>query len=204
MKRIYWKQVLRTVLQLQFIYKKKDNIIRPVAYFSKKLFPQQINYEIYDKELLTIDLAFEEWKQKLEGSVSKVTVLNNYKNLQYFIITKNLNRRQARWAEYLSRFNFKIYYRPGRCSAKPDALTRRSGDLPREGDLRIEQQKQVLLKPKMLATPTLKLQPLETEDVEPETEDILATIVIKQAEDELIQEILKLLRSVAKHLKKNF
>ena len=53
--------------------------------------------------------------------------------------TKTLTRRQARWAEFLSQFNFKIRYRPGKQGAKLDALTRRSGDLPsREGDSRIK------------------------------------------------------------------
>ena len=61
--------------------------------------------------------------------------------------TKNLNQRQARWAEYLSRFDFKIYYRPGRLGTKPDALIRRSGDLPLEENPRITFQNQVLLKP---------------------------------------------------------
>jgi len=65
--------------------------------------------------------------------------------------TKLLNRRQARWSEFLSRFNFKIVYRPGKASAKPDALTRRSGDLPsEEGDERLKFQQQTVLKPRNL------------------------------------------------------
>jgi len=48
--------------------------------------------------------------------------------------TKMLNRRQARWAELLSCFDFKMSFRPGRNGGKPDSLTRRSGDLAEEGD----------------------------------------------------------------------
>ena len=59
--------------------------------------------------------------------------------------SKLLNRRQARWAEFLSRFNFKIMYRPGKQGGKPDALTRRSGDLPGEGDETFKNQTTVLL-----------------------------------------------------------
>ena len=40
--------------------------------------------------------------------------------------TKLLNRRQIRWAEFLSKFNFKIVYRPGKAGGKPDSLARRS------------------------------------------------------------------------------
>ena len=37
-----------------------DNILRPVTFFSKKHSVQEVNYEIYDKELLIIICAFEE------------------------------------------------------------------------------------------------------------------------------------------------
>jgi hypothetical protein len=52
--------------------------------------------------------------------------------------TKMLNRRQARWSEFLSRYNFRIIYRPGKQGEKPDTLTRRSEDLPKEGDERLQ------------------------------------------------------------------
>jgi hypothetical protein len=48
-----------------------------------------------------------------------------------------LNRRQARWSEFLSRYYFCIIYRPGKQGEKPDALTRRLEDLPKEGDERL-------------------------------------------------------------------
>jgi transposase InsO family protein len=60
--------------------------------------------------------------------------------------TKKLNRRQARWSGFLSRFNFNILYRPGKQGMKPDALTRRSQDLPEEGDERLQHQSQTILK----------------------------------------------------------
>ena len=37
----------------------------PVAYMSKKMSPAECNYEIYDKELLAIVQAFEEWRPEL-------------------------------------------------------------------------------------------------------------------------------------------
>ncbi|KAL2887161.1 Retrotransposable element Tf2 155 kDa protein type 1 [Ceratocystis lukuohia] len=59
---------------------------------------------------------------------------------------KQLNRRQARWSEFLSRFNFHIVYRPGKLSVKPDSLTRQSEDLPKEGDDYLLHQSQTVLK----------------------------------------------------------
>ena len=85
----------------------------------------------------------------MESMPHPIRVLSDYKNLEYFISTKLLSRRQAHWSEFLSRFNFKIVYRPGKASAKPDALTRRSRDLPKEGekhDERTRFQHQVVLK----------------------------------------------------------
>jgi hypothetical protein len=122
-----------------------EGLLHPIAFFSKKHTPAECNYEIYDKELMAIVRAFEEWRPELEGALHPIQVLSDHKNLEYFMSTKLLNRRQTRWAEYLSRFNFKIIYRPGKAGGKPDALTRRSGDLPQGGDERlIEQQKAVL------------------------------------------------------------
>lgn len=72
--------------------------------------------------------------------------ITDHKNLEYFTTTKLLNRRQARWSEFLSRFYFRIVYRPGKQGAKPDALTRRSEELPEEGDERLLHQSQVVLK----------------------------------------------------------
>ena len=61
--------------------------------------------------------------------------------------TKQLNRRQARWAEFLLEFNFKISYRPGREGEKPDTLIRLSQDRPRGfEDSRQQHQFQTLLK----------------------------------------------------------
>jgi transposase InsO family protein len=132
--------------------KGKDGILHPVAFFSRKHSPAECNYEIYDMELLAIIRAFEEWRPELEGSGMPIQVITDHKNLEYFMTTKSLTRRQARWAEYLSRFNFQIQYRPGKLGGKPDALTRRSGDLPQgRNDDRIKYQDQVMLKSHNLA-----------------------------------------------------
>ena len=61
--------------------------------------------------------------------------------------TKLVSRRQAHWSEFLYWFNFRIIYQVGKAVRKPDALTRRSGDLPKQGDKCIAFQYQVVLKP---------------------------------------------------------
>ena len=129
-----------------------DNHWRPVAFFSSKMTPAECNYEIYDKELLAIIRALEVWRPELEGSDTAVEIVSDHRNLEYFMSSKRLSRRQARWAEFLSRFNFRIVYRPGADNDAADALTRRSQDLPGgEDDARVAQQHQTMLKPHQLA-----------------------------------------------------
>jgi hypothetical protein len=72
-----------------------NEVLRPVAFYSKKMSPAECNYEIYDKELLAIVRAFEEWRLELAGldSDKPTKVLTDYRNLQWFMITKQLNQR---------------------------------------------------------------------------------------------------------------
>lgn len=123
-------------------------MLRPVAYFSAKHSPAECNYEIYDKELLAIIKALEEWRPELQGVQQDFDILTDHKNLEYFTTTKSLNQRQMRWSEFLSGFNFKITYRPGVKAARPDALSRKAEDRPdREDpeDDRVRHRQKVLL-----------------------------------------------------------
>jgi hypothetical protein len=105
--------------------KEPDGEIRPLAYFSRTLQGSEKNYDVHDKELLAIFIAFKQWRHYLEGAREVIDVFTDHKNLEYFTTTKVLSRRQARWSEYLSAFNLLIHFRPGKLGGKPDALTRR-------------------------------------------------------------------------------
>ena len=123
-----------------------DNILHSVAFFSKKHSVQEVNYEIYDKELLAIIYAFKEWWSELEGSAFSLKVITDHQNLENFISIKQLSHCQIWWSEFLSKFNFKIVYWPEKQGAKPDALTRWSEDLSKEENIHLQQQSQVVLK----------------------------------------------------------
>ena len=112
----------------------EDSEIHPVAFHSRTLTSSELNYDTHDKELMAIFEAFQHWRRYLEGSGIPVDVVTDHKNLTYFSTTKLLTRRQARWSEYLSQFNFVIRFRPGKLGTKPDALTRRWDVYPKEGD----------------------------------------------------------------------
>ena len=50
----------------------------------------------------------------------------DYKNLIGFLITKELNQRQIRWAEILIEYYFKIQYTKGTKNARVDALSKKA------------------------------------------------------------------------------
>jgi len=62
----------------------------------------------------------------LEEAQSKFEIWIDHKNLEYFMKTQNLNQRQARWALYLSRFNFILKHVPRARMEKVDRLSKRS------------------------------------------------------------------------------
>ena len=111
--------------------------------------PVEYNYEIYNKELLAIIKAFENLRPELEGSSVPVKILTDYKGLEYFQTKRTLTRRQARQAEKLSKFNFVITYRDGKCNIKANALIRQAGSVPTDPtDERLLYQNRALLNPK--------------------------------------------------------
>ena len=79
-----------------------DGLWRPVAFLSKSLNETERNYEIHDKEMLAIIRGLEVWRHLLEGVQTKFEIWTDHKNLEYFMKAQKLNRRQARWALYLS------------------------------------------------------------------------------------------------------
>ena len=97
-----------------------------MAFLSKSLNEMERNYEIHDKEMLAIIRGLEAWRHLLEGVQSKFEIWTDHKNLEYFMKAQKLNRRQARWALYLSRFDFTLKHVAGTKMEKADGLSRRS------------------------------------------------------------------------------
>jgi len=67
--------------------------------------------------------AFEKWWSELKDFIYSVKMITNHKNLEYFMSTKQLSRHQARWSEFLSRFNYCIAYHFNKIDDKLNALT---------------------------------------------------------------------------------
>ncbi|MBW0517974.1 hypothetical protein O181_057689 [Austropuccinia psidii MF-1] len=99
-----------------------DSGNHPIAFDSCKLLPEELNYEIHEKELLGIVWALKRLRAFLLSLSSSFEVLPDHSSLQYLMSSKILTCLQAPWAEFLSEFQFSITYRPGRLATLPDAL----------------------------------------------------------------------------------
>ena len=91
----------------------------------KSLSDIERNYEIRDKEMLAVVRCLEVWRHFLEGTTTKFKIWTDHKNLEYFMKAQKLNRRQVRWALYLSRFNFILKHILGNKIEKADSLSKR-------------------------------------------------------------------------------
>ena len=83
------------------------------------------NYDIHDKELLAIIRALKEWCHYVQGTSEPVEIWTDHKNLEYFMTSQKLTRRQARWSLFLAEYEFTLQHKPGRVNDKADSLSRR-------------------------------------------------------------------------------
>ena len=104
---------------------------RPAGFMSRKFKEAQQNYRVFEMETLAILEALIKWEDKLIGR--KFTVITDHQSLEFFSKQKHLSGRQARWAEYLSRFDFEVVYVKGQYNIVADCLSRYySSDRPDE------------------------------------------------------------------------
>jgi hypothetical protein len=97
----------------------------PVAFSSHSMSPEERNYPVANKEMLSVIRSLEQWRHYLEGAHHEFEIWNDHANLQWFMKHQDLNCQQARWAQYLSRFNFKWLHKARATMGKADALSRR-------------------------------------------------------------------------------
>jgi hypothetical protein len=102
-KQIYIKSDSFDFVSTEILSQMKENDeLHLVTFFSNNLVSIKCNYEIYDKELLTIILCFEQWRSELLFTESNVSI-------KIFLIIKILNTSCSRsnWTENkINEFNF--------------------------------------------------------------------------------------------------
>ena len=70
-----------------------DGLFHPVAFYLKSLNVYKQNYKIYNKKLLAIFQAFEEYKHYLKEYLLPFKIWSNYLNLTYFRAAQKLTRQ---------------------------------------------------------------------------------------------------------------
>jgi len=144
--------------------------------------------------MLAVIRCLEAWRHFLEGTAIKFKIWTDHKNLKYFMKVQKLNRRQARWALYLLRFNFTLKHVPGSKIGKADSLSRRP-------DWKVEVEKdnedQRLVKPEWL-----EVRKTETVEIIVDGVDLLEEVRESKVKDnEVVKAVEKMKRAGVKMLR---
>ncbi|KAH9680230.1 hypothetical protein KPL71_026473 [Citrus sinensis] len=96
---------------------------RPIAYFSEKLSGAALNYPTYDKELYALVQALEMWQHYLWPK--EFVIYIDHESMKHLKGQHKLNKRHARWVEFIETFPYVIRYKQDKENIVADALSRR-------------------------------------------------------------------------------
>jgi len=95
----------------------------PIAYIREKQHGVSLNYPTYDKEMYALMRTLQIWKHYL---VAKEFVIHSYhKSLTYLMSQHKLNKRHAKWMEYLEQFPYAIKHKKGKTRHDKNTRARR-------------------------------------------------------------------------------
>ena len=96
---------------------------RHVAYFSEKLSDPTLNYSVYDKELYALVRSLETSQHYLLPK--EFVIHSNHESLKHLKGQLKLNKRHAKWIEFIESFLYIVKYKKGKENIVADALSRR-------------------------------------------------------------------------------
>lgn len=99
---------------------------KPVAYYSRKLFPRETRYSTTEKECLAVVDGVRHFSVYLTGT--HFTVHTDHLCLQYLDRMKDVNGRLTRWSLLLQPYDFTVIHRAGTSNANADGLSRQAWD----------------------------------------------------------------------------
>ena len=152
------------------------------------------NYKIHDKEMLVVVKCLETQRHFLEGTIAKFKIWTDHKNLEYFMKAQKLNRRQTRWALYLSKFNFMLKHILESKIRKADSLSRR---LDWEIEVEKDNKDETLVKPEQL-----EVRKTEAVEIIVDGVDLLEEVrKLKVKDDEIVKVVEEIKRAEVKMLR---
>jgi len=138
--------------------------------------------------MLAVVRCLEAWRHFLEGAAVKFKIWTDHKNLEYFMKAQKLNRRQARWALYLSRFDFTLKHVLGSKMGKADSLSRRPDW---EVGVERDNEDEVLVKPEWL-----KIRRTEAVEIIVEGVDLLEKVKKSKVKDDEVVKAVEEMKQV--------
>ncbi|OMJ14717.1 Transposon Tf2-8 polyprotein [Smittium culicis] len=110
-----------------------DDILRPIAYFSRKLADAEIRYSAYEREALAVVMSIKNFICYLWGTdfiiYTDNSAVANMNNIQEPI------GRISRWINFLSEFRFELKHRKGKDNGAADYLSRHIAGAFMEGEI---------------------------------------------------------------------
>ena len=81
----------------------------------------RLNYPIYDKELYALVRVLEVWQHYLWPK--EFVIHSDHESLKYLKNQANLNKRHAKWVEFIESFPYVVKYKKGKDNIVADALS---------------------------------------------------------------------------------
>ena len=85
-----------------------------MAYASRQLKKNELNYPTHDLELAAMVHALKIWRHYLIRH--KSDIYTYHKSLKYIFIHLDLNLRQHRWLELIKDYDLEVHYHPGKAN----------------------------------------------------------------------------------------
>ena len=89
----------------------------PITYFSEKLKGSHLNYSTYDKKLYALVRALYTWQHYLFPK--EFVIHSDHESLKYLKCQNKLNKRHAKWVEFLEQFPYVIKHKQGKLMLLP-------------------------------------------------------------------------------------
>jgi hypothetical protein len=95
---------------------------KPVAYFSEKWSGSSLNYSTYNKELYDLVCVLKTWQHYLWPK--EVVIYSDHESLKHIRGQAKLNKRYAKWVEFIYTFSYIIKHKKGKDNVIVNALSR--------------------------------------------------------------------------------